>query len=114
MNDGPDEGARRPIPEVPGEVLDILAELHHHSRLPILLALEQRPRTAQELAVDLGLTPDQVQFAIKLLRRSGLVTVLDSRPTTHNLLANVYATPFTGWSDVLASLSAVAASARRG
>ena len=32
----------------------ILAELRHPVRLPILLALEERPRSPSELAEDLG------------------------------------------------------------
>jgi DNA-binding transcriptional ArsR family regulator len=113
MNEAQDGVDRPPIPEVPPEVLRILAELDNPSRLPILLALEQRPCTARELEEALGLGPDRLQFALKLLRRSGLVTVVDRRKTTRNLVANVYDTPLKGWAGILKAVAAVAASGRR-
>jgi DNA-binding transcriptional ArsR family regulator len=111
MNEVPDEGDRPPILGVPPEVQRILAELDHPSRLPILLALEQCPRTAHELIDDLELGADRVHFAIKRLRASGLVTVVERRSTTYNLVANVYGTPFKGWATILEAVAAVAGSA---
>jgi DNA-binding transcriptional ArsR family regulator len=111
MNEVPEDGGRPTVPGVPPAVRRILAELDHPSRLPILLALEQHPQTAHELVDELGLGADQVQFAIRRLRGSGLVTVVERRATTYNLVANVYGTPLTGWTAILDAVAAVAGSA---
>jgi predicted transcriptional regulator len=96
------------MPPVPPEAQAILAELKHHSRLPILMALEKHPRTAKQLCTDLGLDMDGVQHALRLLGRSGLVAEVDAVATTYNLTAIVYCTPLRGWSTILEAASAVA------
>jgi DNA-binding transcriptional ArsR family regulator len=83
--------------------------LAHPNRLPILVALEERPRTVQELVDDLGLRPDPVKHALKQLRSAELVDVVETRGTTNNLVGFVYGTTLTGWSTVVDALAAVAA-----
>jgi predicted ArsR family transcriptional regulator len=85
----------------------------HPNRLPILIALEERPRTAKELVDDLGLRPDPVRFAIRQLRKADLVDVVGQRPIANNLVGLVYGTPRTGWSTILRAVEHVAASAPR-
>lgn len=85
----------------------------HPNRLPILIALDERPRTAQELVTDLDLQPHPVRFAITQLRKAELVDVVDQRKTANNLVSLVYGTPLTGWANVLDAFTQVAANASR-
>jgi DNA-binding PadR family transcriptional regulator len=90
-----------------------LAALAHPIRLPILLALEQRPRTQNELVADLQDPGDQeissatVKFALSQLRGAGLIEVVDERPTSTTLRAWVYATSRPGWRRLLKALESV-------
>ena len=96
------------------EVVDLLAALRHPLRLPILLALEDEPRTAAALARALGAGADEVQYALKQLRAGGLVVAVDRRPTRGTIEAAVYAPAHDGWRDLLAAAEALLARPRRG
>jgi hypothetical protein len=87
--------------------------LSHPNRLPILIALEARPRTAEELVTDLALGPNPVRFAITQLRKAELVDVVAQRSNANNLVSLVYGTPLTGWAHILEAVKHVAASASR-
>jgi predicted transcriptional regulator len=86
--------------------------MSHPNRLPILIALEARPRTAKELVDDLGLKPDPVRHAIKQLAAANLIeVVVEQRTATKNLVGLVYGTRLTGWSEIFSAVHRVAASA---
>jgi hypothetical protein len=104
-------GRRSPTPGVPDDVAGIVVALTHPNRLPLLIALEDRPRTLQELVHDLQMEPEPVKYALKQLRAAGLIEVFDTRSTIHNLVGFVYGTPLTGWSQILDAVTAVAATA---
>jgi DNA-binding transcriptional ArsR family regulator len=94
---------------VPPEVKRLLAELAHPNRLPILIALEQRPRGATELAGDLELDLDAVNWALKRLRREGLVVIQRHAVMPSNIKFAIYATANRKWKGILTAASAVAA-----
>ena len=94
------------------EVAVVLVALGHPNRLVILMALEERPRSLQELVADLGLTNDPVRHALRHLSAAGLIEVVEERSTAPNLKANVYGTTRTGWSTILDAVTSVAASPR--
>jgi DNA-binding transcriptional ArsR family regulator len=101
------------VQEVPDSVLELLAQLPHPVRLPILLALEEEPRSTSELAALLDVPFDRVDHAVRVLVRVGLVTRVRSELTSPdaNTLRRVYRTRHQGWIDVLAALRTVADSA---
>lgn len=80
----------------------------HDNRLPILIALEERPRGATELAHDLGLDIDPVQWALKTLRKAGLVVVQEQGVTSNNSKFGIYATTNCGWTAVVDAVALVA------
>jgi DNA-binding transcriptional ArsR family regulator len=102
------------VEEVPDSILDLLAQLPHPVRLPILLALEEQPRSTSELAALLDVPFDRVDHAVRMLLRVGLLTRVRSEPTSPdaNTLRRVYRTRHSGWPGVLAALRLVADSAR--
>jgi predicted transcriptional regulator len=86
--------------------------MSHPNRLPILIALEARPRTAKELVDELGLKPDPVRHAIKQLVTANLIEVVaEQRTGTKNLVGLVYGTRLTGWAAILSAVHRVAANA---
>ncbi len=103
--------AREPA-DVPREVVDLFAALRHPLRLPILLALEDEPRTAAQLALALGAGADEVQYALKQLRAGGLVVAADHQPTRGTILAAVYAPAHRGWRDLVVAAQALLADPR--
>jgi DNA-binding transcriptional ArsR family regulator len=93
---------------VPQNVMLLIAQLGlHDNRLPILIALEERPRGATELADDLELDIDPVQWALKTLRKAGLVAVQEQGITSNNNKFGIYATTNRGWTGVLDALALV-------
>lgn len=102
------KAGRPPVPRLSPELLGILPELGSPRRFLILLALEQHPRTAVELQDDLGLGKDAVHYALKRLRRRGLVEVIGMRKSSEKLAGRVYGTTRKGWAQILASVAAVA------
>lgn len=84
--------------------------LGHPNRLLILIALEERPRTLQELIANLGLKPDPARHAIKQLSAAELVYVAEERRALGNFVGHVYGTSCRGWSQVMDAVAAVAGS----
>jgi predicted ArsR family transcriptional regulator len=82
-----------------------LAALAHPARLPILLALEHRPQTAQDLDERLEWKPHQIKFSLQQLRDAGLVEIVDTRHTGTSITANVYGVRRRGWRKVLRTLA---------
>jgi DNA-binding transcriptional ArsR family regulator len=101
-------GTRSLTAGVPDDVGRILIALGHPNRLPILIALEERPRTFQELVGTLDLKTDPARHAIKQLRAAGLVEIVAERQTARSLVSFVYGTPYSGWSEILDTVAGVA------
>jgi DNA-binding transcriptional ArsR family regulator len=93
----------------------ILAELRHPVRLPILLALEERPRSPSEMADDLGEPFDRVNHAMRALAAANLIEPVrqERAGSTPNLLRQVYGPRYRGWPALAATLEAVAATGER-
>jgi DNA-binding transcriptional ArsR family regulator len=89
----------------------ILAELRHPVRMPILLALEERPRSASEMAEDLGQAFDRVNHAMRALAAAGLIELVRQEPagSAPNLLRRVYGSRYRGWHTLVATLEAIVA-----
>jgi DNA-binding transcriptional ArsR family regulator len=89
----------------------MLAELRHPVRLPILLALEESPRSASELAVELGEAFDRVNHAMRALAGAGMIELVRQEPAeaAPNLLRRVYASRYRGWPALVATLEAIVA-----
>jgi DNA-binding transcriptional ArsR family regulator len=94
----------------------LLAELRHPVRLPILLALEQRPRSPSELAEDLSEPFDRVNHALRALTAAGLVELVRHERVAGrtNLMRRVYASRYRGWDTLVAAMEAIAASSDQG
>lgn len=86
--------------------------LGYPNRLRILIALEERPRGATELATDLGLDGEQVRWAVRKLHAAELVDVVGHEPNTHNIVNAIYGTRHRRWKGVLRALDVVGRSAR--
>jgi DNA-binding transcriptional ArsR family regulator len=93
------------------QAVHILAELRHPVRLPILLALEERPRSPSEMAEDLGEAFDRVNHAMRALASAGLIEPVRQEPagSTPNLLRRVYGSRYQGWHTLVAALEAIVA-----
>jgi DNA-binding transcriptional ArsR family regulator len=91
----------------------MLAELRHPVRLPILLALEERPRSASELADELGEPFDRVNHAMRALAAAGLIELVRQEPAkaSPNLLRRVFASKYQGWPMLVKTLEAIVATA---
>jgi len=89
----------------------ILAELRHPVRMPILLALEERPRSASEMADDLDEPFDRVNHAIRALAAAGLIELVRQEPagSAPNLLRRVYGVRYQGWHRLVETLEAIVA-----
>jgi DNA-binding transcriptional ArsR family regulator len=93
----------------------ILAELRHPVRMPILLALEERPRSASEMADDLDEPFDRVNHAIRALAAAGLIELVRQEPagSAPNLLRRVYGVRYQGWHTLVDTLEAIVATGRK-
>jgi DNA-binding transcriptional ArsR family regulator len=98
------------------EAARMLAELRHPVRLPILLALEETPRSASELAVELGEAFDRVNHAMRALAAADLIELVRQEPAeaAPNLLRRVYASRYRGWSMLVETLEAIVATGGSG
>jgi DNA-binding transcriptional ArsR family regulator len=92
---------------VPAESTRLLAAIGHPVRLPILMALEERPRAAADLARDLGLRYDKVNHAIHVLDAAGLI-YLAEEGMRDGMAFKVYACNHSGWKRLLAPLARIA------
>jgi DNA-binding transcriptional ArsR family regulator len=88
----------------------LLAELRHPVRLPILLALEERPRSPTEMAEDLGEPFDRVNHAMRAMAAAGLIALVREEPAVAapNLMRRIYAVRYHGWDRLVAALEAIA------
>lgn len=95
------------------QAVHILAELRHPVRLPILLALEERPRSPSEMAEDLGEAFDRVNHAMRAMAAAGLIEPVrqERAGSTPNLLRRVYGTCYRGWPALVTTLEAIVATA---
>jgi DNA-binding transcriptional ArsR family regulator len=96
---------------VSDRVARMLAELRHPVRLPILLALEERPRSASEMAADLDEAFDRVNHAMRALAAAGMIELVRQEPaeSAPNLLRRVYASRYRGWHALVETLEAIVA-----
>jgi DNA-binding transcriptional ArsR family regulator len=87
----------------------MLAELRHPVRLPILIALEERPRSPTEMAEDLGEPFDRVNHAMRALARAGMIALVREEPASAapNLMRRIYAVRYRGWARLVAVLEAI-------
>jgi DNA-binding transcriptional ArsR family regulator len=101
---------------VPPSVTLLLGELAHPVRLPVLLALEERPRSPSELAEDLGEPFHRVNHAVKSLARAGLVDMVRQERSVNapNIYRRVYASRYSGWQQLADALQRIAATADAG
>lgn len=78
-------------------------------RLRILIAIEERPMGAAELARLLDLPFDKVNWAVRGLAEAGLLTLDRYEPANGrgSALAKVYRTRHTGWDGLAAFLEAM-------
>jgi DNA-binding transcriptional ArsR family regulator len=90
----------------------ILEAVSNPVRLPILLALEDRPRSVADLARDLHLPYDSIDYAMRAMRRAGLVEVVAQGITRTNLIHKDYGVVYTGWSRLVDALDGIAATRR--
>jgi predicted transcriptional regulator len=100
-----------PLPDE--TVLLLLGELAHPVRLPLLLALEERPRSPSELATDLDQPFHRVNHAVKALVAAGLVERVRQERSVNasNTYRSVYASRYRGWQGLVEALDHIAATA---
>jgi DNA-binding transcriptional ArsR family regulator len=97
---------------IPVRSAHLLTVLKDPLRLRILLALEQCPRSAAELARDLGLPYDKVNWAMKALARGRLAELERAEPAPNGqTIQKVYAVRHSGWETLLPALERIAATA---
>jgi DNA-binding transcriptional ArsR family regulator len=90
----------------------LLTALKDPLRLRILLALEQRPASAAELARDLGVPYDKVNWAVKSLAEGRLAELRSAAPgPSGQTIQKVYAARHSGWATLLPVLDEIAGSA---
>jgi DNA-binding transcriptional ArsR family regulator len=90
----------------------LLSVLKDPLRLTILIALEQRPRSATELARDLRMPYDKVNWAVRSLARGGLADLRSAEPgPSGQTIQKVYSARHSGWAALLPVLDAIASTA---
>jgi DNA-binding transcriptional ArsR family regulator len=101
------------VEPVPDSVTLLLGELAHPVRLPVLLALEERPRSPSELAEELGEPFHRVNHAVKALARAGLLDMIRQERSVNapNIYRRVYASRYCGWQQLAEALERIAATA---
>jgi DNA-binding transcriptional ArsR family regulator len=98
------------VNDLSDEAAALLAELRHPVRLPILLALEERPRSPTEMAEDLGEPFDRVNHAMRAMAAAGLIALVREEPAlaAPNLMRRIYAVRYQGWHRLVEALEAIA------
>lgn len=87
----------------------LLTVLKDPLRLTILMALEQRPRSPTELARDLGMPYDKVNWAMRSLAAGGLAELRSAEPgPSGQTIQKVYAARHSGWGQLPPVLDAIA------
>jgi DNA-binding transcriptional ArsR family regulator len=96
---------------VPDSVTLLLGELAHPVRLPVLLALEERPQSPSEVAEALGEPFHRVNHAVKALARAGLLDMVRQERSDNapNIYRRVYASHYSGWQQLADALGRIAA-----
>jgi DNA-binding transcriptional ArsR family regulator len=90
----------------------LLTVLKDPLRLKILLALEQRPRSAAQLSRDLQLPYDKVNWAMKSLADGRLAELHSAAPgPTGQTIQKVYGSRHSGWARLVPVLDAIAETA---
>jgi DNA-binding transcriptional ArsR family regulator len=90
----------------------LLTVLKDPIRLTILIELERQPRSAAELARDLDLPYDKVNWAMRSLAQGGLAELRSAEPgPSGQTIQKVYAARHSGWAALPPVLDAIAASA---
>src|SRR4051812_25691821 len=90
----------------------LLTVLKDPLRLRILLALEERPRSSAQLARDLDLKYDKVNWAMKSLARGRLTVVERSEPApSGQTMQKIYGPRHRGWATLLPVLDSIAETA---
>jgi DNA-binding transcriptional ArsR family regulator len=90
----------------------LLTVLKDPVRLTILMELEQQPRSAAEMARDLDMAYDKVNWAMRSLAQGGLAEVRSAEPgPSGQTIQKVYGTRHSGWADLPPVLEAIASSA---
>ena len=90
----------------------LLTVLKDPLRLRILLALEESPRSAAELARDLDTAYDKVNWAVKSLAHGGLAELRSAEPgPSGQTIQKVYGTRHSGWAELLPVLESIASTA---
>lgn len=90
----------------------LLTVLKDPLRLRLLMALEAIPRSAAQLARDLELPYDKVNWALKSLADGGLADLRSTEPgPTGQTIQKVYGARHSGWAALVPALDAIAATA---
>jgi DNA-binding transcriptional ArsR family regulator len=90
----------------------LLKVLKDPIRLTILMELEHRPRSAAEMARDLDMAYDKVNWAMRSLASGGLAEVRSAEPgPSGQTIQKVYGTRHCGWTGLPPVLDAIAATA---
>jgi DNA-binding transcriptional ArsR family regulator len=87
----------------------LLDGLKDSLRLRILLALEEKPRSAKELSVDLDVPYDKVNWALKTLAKAELVQIeaYERAGPRRSAVSNIFATRHAGWATLLPVLDEI-------
>jgi DNA-binding transcriptional ArsR family regulator len=93
----------------------LLDGLKDSLRLRILLALEAKPRSVQELSTDLDVPYDKVNWAVKTLAKAELVHIqaYERAGPRRSAMANIFATRHSGWDTLLPVLDEIVATRKR-
>ncbi len=93
----------------------LLDGLKDSLRLRILLALEEQPRSAKALSVDLDVPYDKVNWAVKTLAKAELVQIeaYERAGPRRSAVSNIFATRHAGWATLLPVLEEIEATRNR-
>lgn len=89
--------------EVSAEIVRFATPLRHPSALPLLVALEAKPRGQSELAQLLGIEHRAAEYLVEMLIKSGLVERVHLEPADGlgRTTRWIYGTCHDGWSGVV-------------
>jgi DNA-binding transcriptional ArsR family regulator len=93
----------------------LLDGLKDSLRLRILLALEEKPRSAKALSTDLDVPYDKVNWALKTLTKAELVQIeaYERAGPRRSAVSNIFATRHAGWATLLPVLEEIEATRKR-
>jgi DNA-binding transcriptional ArsR family regulator len=102
--------------QVPSErAARLLDGLKDSLRLRILLALEEKPRSAKALSVDLDVPYDKVNWALKTLAKADLVQIeaYERAGPRRSAVSNIFAARHAGWATLLPVLEEIEETRKR-